>query len=249
MTFLSHWSATKFMLWDQCPGEFKARYIDECPVQKSEAMLFGSAVHMGLEAHYRGDDGIRAFRAAWREFVLELGDVDQGLTRMGMDLIEQVQELQLEGTPERGFSIDTNELLDAPIVGAIDLWGSDGVTYDFKTTRGLWSQERAQKEIWQPVVYTMARWETEPRYDGTFEYIVLNRVTGQMQRFRREWTAGEIVTQMTDALERMAIIAADVRMDHYECHGKHGACPQCGEKWGHEHVCDVRTTPRARVHV
>ena len=73
MAVVSHWSATKFMLWDQCPGEFKARYIDECPVVKTEPMLFGSAVHMGLEAHYRGDDGIRAFRAAWREFAARAG--------------------------------------------------------------------------------------------------------------------------------------------------------------------------------
>ena len=69
-----------------------------------------------------------------------------------------------------------------------------------------------------------------------------------MQRFRREWTAGEIVAQMSEMLERMTVIAADVSMDHYVCHGRHGSCPQCGEKWSHEHVCDVRTTPRARVY-
>lgn len=248
MTVMPHWSATRFMTFDQCPGEFKARYIDERPVVKTEPMLFGSAVHMGLEAHYRGDDAIRAFRAAWKQFSLELGDVDPGLTGKGMDLIEQVVELGLSGIPERGFSIDTNADLGAPIVGAIDLWGADGTTYDFKTSKGLWSQERAQKELWQPVLYSWARWIEEPEYVGDFEYIVLNRVTGQLQRFRRSWTKDELLEQLNAAVERMHAIADSVREDHYECRGKHGFCPECGDRWGHDHVCDVRATQRVRLH-
>lgn len=236
-----HWSATKFMVWEQCPGEFKARYVDGLGVEVTEAMAYGQAIHMGLEAHYRGDDGIRAFRAAWKAFSMELGDVDQSLTATGLDLLEQVFDFGLEGTPERGFSIDANDQLGAPIVGAIDLWGSDGVTYDFKTTRGLWSQERAQKELWQPALYTMARWQTEPRYTGAFEYIVMNRYTGRVQRFRREWDEDDILLALDDAWGRMYRIAALTRADVFECHGKHGFCPECGDRWSHEHSCSPST--------
>jgi hypothetical protein len=248
MSVMPHWSATRFMTFEQCPGEFEARYVRAQPVVVTEAMAFGQAVHMGLEAHFHGDDGIRAFRAAWKQFSLELGGADTGLTGKGMDLIEQVVDLKLSGIPERGFSIDTNQELGAPIVGAIDLWGADGVIYDFKTTRGLWSQERAQKELWQPALYGWARLLEDADYEGDFEYIVLNRITGVLQRFRRVWTADETLEQMNEAWTRMRAIAEDVHADRYACHGKHGFCPECGARWSHEHVCDVRTTERIRLH-
>src|SRR5580765_6971219 len=105
---MPHWSASRFMLFDQCPVLFKERYIDGVAVVPTEAMSFGSAVHMGLEAHFNGQDGIRAFRAAWKELAREIGQVDPNLTATGLTLIEQVIDLDLKGIPERGFSIDTN---------------------------------------------------------------------------------------------------------------------------------------------
>ena len=248
LVVMPHWSASRFMAFDICPGEFKARYVDERPFEMTGAVAFGQAVHMGLEAHYRGDDAIRAFRAAWKAIVEEyLLDVDRGLTRMGMDLIEQVQGLGLSGIPERGFSIDTNAELGAPTVGAVDLWGTDGTIYDFKTSRGLWSQERAQKEVWQPLLYTWARWLEEPEYVADFEYIVLNRATGGLQRFRRAWTPDEWVEQWNVAQQRARAVSEAVRAGRFECHGKHGFCPECGARWSHEHVCD-QTTERIHLH-
>lgn len=248
MTVMPHWSASRFMLWDQCPGLFKARYVDGEAFQITEAVAFGQAVHQGLEAHFNDQDGIRAFRSAWKQSAVELGEVDPSLTARGMDLLDQVFDLNLAGTPERGFSLDTNAELGAPIVGAIDLWGNDGVIYDFKTTRGLWSQQRAQQEVWQPVLYSMARWEQEPDFGGAFEYIVLNRVTGSLQRLRREWSADELVVQMDAAWNQMRYVATCVAADVYACHGKHGFCPECGDRWSHEHVCAV-STERIRLHV
>lgn len=245
MTFVvPHWSATRFMTWDICPGEFKARYVDGQPVELTEAMAFGQAVHIGLEAHYRGEDAIRAFRASWKQYALELaetGPVDGSLTAAGLDLIDQVVDMGLSGTPERGFSIDTNDALGAPIVGAIDLWGDDHVIYDFKTTRGLWSQERAQKEVWQPSIYGWARWLEDPEYSGDFEYIVMNRITRRVQRFRREWEPGQATEQMNAAYDRMRCIANDFRAGRFVCHGKHGFCPECGDRWTHDHDCHPST--------
>lgn len=239
-----HWSATRFMTFEQCPGEFKARYLDERPVEVSEAMAFGTAVHMGLEAHYQGLDGELAFRHAWKQATHELADVNRSLTATGLELLDKVFELGLSGSPEHGFLLDTEAEIGAPIVGAIDLWGDDGVVYDFKTTRGTWSQHRAQTEVWQPVLYTWARWEQEPAYEAAFEYIVCNRVTGAVDRFRREWTPDEWVAQWNDVQGRMWRISRLVAAGYFECHGKHGYCPECGERWAHDHVCDAQVVGR-----
>ena len=81
------------MLWDQCPGLFKDRYIDGIAMETTEAMAFGSAVHKGLEEHFRGGDGEYAFRQTWKAY----GPDGSHLTAMGLDLIDLVRELGLEG--------------------------------------------------------------------------------------------------------------------------------------------------------
>lgn len=247
MTVMPHWSATRFMLFEQCPMLFKERYIDGVAVAPTEAMLFGSAVHMGLEAHYNGQDGVRAFRAAWKQFTRDLGgDVDRSLTATGLDLLDKVFELELHGTPERGFSLDTNADFGAPIVGAVDLWDAEhGIVFDFKTTIGAWSQVRAQKELWQPCLYSHAFWE-ETGVWPAFEYIVLNRATGALSRFRRQWTEDEYLAQINDAWTRMRYISTCVAADVLACHGKHGYCPECGDRWQHDHVCGP-TSDRVRL--
>jgi hypothetical protein len=244
---MPHWSASRFMLFEQCPILFKERYIDGVAIVPTEAMSFGSAVHMGLEAHFNGQDGIRAFRAAWKAYVHEIGGrVDPNLTATGLTLIEQVIDLDLKGTPERGFSIDTNEEFGAPIIGFADLWDeAGGVIYDFKTTIGAWSQTRAQKEVWQPCLYTQAFWD-ETGDLPTFEYIVLNRATGALTRFRREWTPDEYLAQANAAWTRIGEIASAVAADDLTCKGNHGYCPECGDRWQHEHACGP-TPERVRL--
>lgn len=242
---MPHWSATRFMLFEQCPAEFRARYVDGVTLEPTEALCFGNAVHKGLEAHFNGQDGERLFRAAWKVEAAMLAEegrpVNRRLTGMGLELLNKVFELGLHGVPERGFSLDTNVELGAPVIGAMDLYdqqaGVSGVVYDFKTTRGRWSQERAQTEVWQPLLYTWGAWE-ETTDRPAFEYIVLNRVTGQLDRFRRQWTEEEWLKQMNTAWIKMCQISVAVAQDRLECHGTHGHCLECGESWTHEHACD-----------
>ncbi len=249
---MPHWSATKFMLYDQCPGEFRSRYVDGVALEPSEALSFGKAMHMGLEAHYQGLDGEHAFRAAWKAESSLLADqsvrVTRSLTGMGLDLLDKVFALELHGTPEYGFSLDTNGDLGAPIIGALDLWDAEANTiYDFKTTRGVWSQERAQAEVWQPLLYSYAMWDRHSGHLPSFEYVVLNRVTGGLSRFRREWTPAEWLEQMNAAWTRMCAISVAVAQDRLECHGKHGFCPECGDRWAHDHLCDESHSRRIRL--
>lgn len=232
------------MLWEQCPQEFRRRYVDGEALETTEAMAFGQAIHQGLEAHYQGLDGERAFRRAWKATATP--DAPRRLTVVGLELLEQAFALDLRGVPERGFSVDTEADLGAPIVGAIDLWGADNVIYDFKTTRGLWSQARAEREVWQPLLYTWARWLDEPSYEIAFEYIVLNRVTGTLERFRREWTHEEWLDQMSCLHERMRTIAGRLHDGDFSCPERHGQCPECGGQWGHDHDCEG-TAPGLRI--
>jgi len=245
---MPHWSATRFMLFEQCPAEFRSRYVDGVALEPTEALCFGKAVHMGLEEHFSGGDGERAFRAAWKAEVASLGRVvHPSLTGMGLTILGKVFDLDLHGVPERGFSLDTNLELGAPIVGALDLYDqADNVVYDFKTTRGGWTQDRAQTETWQPLLYTWAAWDETGQWPS-FEYIVLNRVTGTLDRFRRQWTADEWLAQMNAAWTRMCEISVNVAQDQLSCPATHGYCPECGARWGHDHVCDPPPSKRIKL--
>jgi hypothetical protein len=230
------------MLFDQCPALFKERYLDGVPLVETEVMAFGKAVHLGLEQHFRGGDGERAFRAAWKQFPA----TNSTLTGVGLTLLDKVFELQLSGEPERWFSLDTDEL-GAPTVGAVDLWDQvNHVVYDFKTTIGAWSQARAEREVWQPVLYTWAFVDVTDELPD-FEYIVLNRATRALDRFHRKWTPDGYFEQMSLAWGRMRTIAVMVSADVLACHEQHGFCPECGGRWAHDHVCDTGTTERIRL--
>jgi hypothetical protein len=237
---MKHWSATRFMLFDQCPGLFRDRYVDGLALEPTEAMCFGSAVHKGLEAHYNGGDGEQEFRVQWKAYTREFRS-HAALTGSGLELLNKVFALDLHGVPEQPFQLETTMELGADIVGALDLYDAhNNVVYDFKTTRGKWSQARAQAEVWQPLLYTWSVWDDRDQWPA-FEYIVLNRVTGTLERFRREWTADEWLAQMNAAWLRMCEVSVAVAQGRFDCTGGHGTCPECGERWTHGHVCDETT--------
>jgi hypothetical protein len=235
-----HWSASRFMLWERCPAEFYARYIAGAREPASEAMLFGSAVHRGLEAHYLGNSGEATFRQVWKASVAEElhGQADAKLTAVGLDLLERTIELGLQGVPEYAFTLPT-EAWGAPTVGAVDLIDvRDGHVYDFKTTTGAWSQTRAERDIWQPALYAFAVSEALD-WPERFTYVVLNKVSRQVELFDLD-----NLQERWAAMDEMArVIAARVVDGDFACHGKHGSCPECGVRWDHGHVCDLSATP------
>jgi hypothetical protein len=233
-----HWSASKFMTWERCPSEFERIYVHGEYDEPHEAPLFGSAVHQGLEAHYNGADGVRAFRGAWKAMRQEyqLSPPEQ-LTGVGMDLVELVIDQGWRGEPERVFTLDTTSAWGAPTVGAIDLVCEDGlVVRDFKTTSGEWGWERAERDWWQPVLYA---WATHERYGvwPDFEYVVLNKISRTLSLFH--FDGEEVLRRDEEIQDRAAVIVARVRNDDFACHGQHGFCLECGAKWQHGHVCDM----------
>ena len=222
MTFQpAYWSPSRFAAWDECPARFYEQYVLQQPMEPNLPMHFGTAVHRGLEAHFRGDDGDLAFRRAWRELAQELRaagiTVSGSLVETGMRLIEQVVSLGLSGEPERKIWVRTDSYLGAPILGYADLWCPDAhEIFDFKTTVGKWSAERAEQEMHQPCAYSMAYHE---QYGvlPTFEYIVLNRVDGSMQRFKTQRNADQIA----DWLARCRTIVEAIRLEQFDC-----CCPR-----------------------
>jgi hypothetical protein len=236
-----HWSASRFALWERCPAEWYARYIAGAKESPTEAMLFGSAVHQGLEAHYLGGSAVAAFRQAWKTSVAGplQGQADVNLTAVGLDLLDRTIELDLQGYPEWTFTLPTEDAWGAPTVGAVDLVDiRDGHIFDFKTTTGAWSQVRAERDIWQPALYA---WAVSEAFDWPerFTYVVLNKVSRQVELFDLDDLQGRVATM--DEMAR--IIAGRVRDGDFACHGKHGSCPECGTRWEHGHACDLSATP------
>jgi PD-(D/E)XK nuclease superfamily len=242
------WSPSKFVCWDTCPREFYLRYVQRVPMVPTEALHFGTAVHKGLEAHFQGGDGEVAFRRTWRTLSDELRqsgyDVASHLSRTGLELIEKVTALGLVGEPERKVWIRTDAYLGAPILGYADLWSPQTDTiFDFKTTVGAWSAARAEKEVWQPCLYSYA-YRSEMEVLPRFEYIVLNRVTGTLERFETQRSDDQIM----DALSRAREIATAVQREQFDCQCRTGAdCPECGARWEHGHVCDLSKSTKIRL--
>jgi hypothetical protein len=259
------------MLFEECPWKYRQRYVEGVASDPSLAMLFGHTVHTALEVLLQGQRGTclvepsahvdhlecarsRYFREfdSMRAMLAPEGiAVDGTLYLEGLRMIDQVNYLNLNGDgcskSERRISIPTEwGGLDWPVVGAVDLWSppwsSHGpVVWDFKTTVGSWSQLRADKETWQPLLYT---WAYVRAYDRlpTFRYLVLNRMTGSVDTFDRTWTTRRSFDADLNDLEFVAEeIAEQVAAGNYDCSRGHGTCLECGEQYGHDHVC---TTPK-----
>ena len=270
-----HWSASRFMLFEQCPQAYKERYVDGVVAAPSLAMLFGHSVHTALEALLQGPGGACpvtghtdhssldcAYDVYWRKFDLMRAElaadgVEAGglLYLEGLRMIDQVAAMNLNGDgqskSERWFSVPTTWAgLNVPVVGAVDLWcppwsKHGAVIFDFKTTVGSWSQTRADKERWQPTLYAWAYARAYGRIP-TFRYLVLNRVTGAVDTFDRTWPdRTDFEEDLNDLTFHAEEIAEAVRDGDYSCSKGHGTCLECGEPFGHQHVC--RTPARKKV--
>ena len=263
------------MLFEQCPRAFEDRYIQGLASEPSLAMLFGHTVHTALEALHQGhrggcpetptahEDRLEGARSAyWREFdsmrsiLAPQGvTVDGMLYLEGLRMIDQVEDLHLnadcQSKRERKIKIPTDwGGLAWPVVGAVDLWSPPWsqhgpVVWDFKTTVGSWSETRAARERWQPLLYS---WAYVRAYDvlPTFRYLVLGRADGSLKTFDRTWASRREFARDLEELEAVANeIAESVAVGEYECSRGHGTCLECGQTYGHDHVC--ATPPRHKL--
>jgi hypothetical protein len=204
-------SPSRLTTYTYCPAEYFKRYIlkqDEPPTPERS---FGTAVHVGLEAHFRGQDDELAFLRAWRQAKQELQAAQQvfgaGLPERGLELLEMVRNLKLEGEPERRIGvIDPN--IPLPFIGYTDLW-SEGHIWDFKTTGYGWTQAKADAQIFQPAIYSQAHSE-EYGSIPQFTFIVLPRIAGPVQLFDGTRTGDQIIAAFARAREIYDLIEAQV---------------------------------------
>lgn len=208
-------SPSRLACYDRCPQLFYERYILKMPQQPTPEMLFGTAVHKGIEAHFRGEDDELAFLLAWRpmrqQCVVAGFPVTSQLDERGLELLGMVRALELHGQPERKF-IFAHDGFSIPFLGFIDLW-SDGVIRDFKTSSYGWTQQRADEELFQPAIYSQAYAIESGGTIPDFEYIVLPRIAAPLQRLcgcrSRE--------QLDDAFDRIQLIYLAIEAREFDC--------------------------------
>jgi hypothetical protein len=214
------YSASRFMAYMDCPAEYRARYVERQPVPLSVPMEFGSAVHRGLELHFRGQDGESAFRVDWRERKARLEAagiwVPGTLLVRGLDLVETVADLDLRGEPEHEFWL-TIPGIPVPIKGYADLWNVEGAyIVDYKVSGAHWDDKKLAAQRIQRALYSQAFSDT---YDGRvprFEVLVLPRNDGPVQRIDATCTPREIA----ETIQLCRDIAEAIEAQQFDC-----SCP------------------------
>lgn len=219
MKTIERLSPSSLSTYAWCPAAWKARYVDGVVEPASVALGFGTAVHAGLEHHYLGLDPVARYRQAWRQqrdqIQAEGSAVPARLTGLGLDLIEQVVALGLAGVPERRIWLDTTYSVGRPILGYADLWNQeDGYVVDLKTTAGKWNQARADREVWQPGLYSLAYYLAYDRLPE-FRYVVMDRGSGQVQVFATEITHDRMRAAVRQA--RATWVAIEARQFACRC--------------------------------
>lgn len=228
-------SPSQLSCYDWCPAAWKARYVDGILDPPTEAMLFGTAVHKGCEAHYRQEDGIGAFVANWTYqtgcLVAAGVPVNPRLEMLGVQLVKQVRALGLAGETERRVGVRAAGL--PPIHGFVDLWDPEHNTVlDFKTSARPWTAQKLERQIWQPAIYSQAIAE-ETGEMPRFAFVVLPKDGSPLQRL----DATQSVRQIVQAFERARTIYDKMRALDLPC--------RCGQH--REHVEQTALLPETRL--
>jgi hypothetical protein len=216
----THLSPSRLSTYDRCPRIYKDRYILKLTEPPSFEREFGTAVHAGLEAHYRGLDYEMAYLLSWRQALktCRAGDVQvpNWLTARGLELIDMTLNLGLNGEPEHRIGIIVAGI-SIPIIGYADLWGN-GVIYDFKTAGWPWTQDKADREMFQPALYSQAYAESHKGQYPTFTFVVLPRNGGGIVQF----DGTRNTRQIFETLERAREIHRAIENQIFDCLcGKH----------------------------
>lgn len=206
-------SPSRLSSYDWCPAQYHERYVLGLADPPAPERLFGVAVHAGLEAHFLGaDNPIAQYLERWDMALQEMREYDEAvlpagsaLRARGIELIEEVRKLGLEGVPEL-HALFTFPGVSLPFVGYIDLV-TPGHLYDFKTTRSGWTQQKADAQIWQPAIYSAA-YDWHKAMIPRFTYIVLPRIPGPVQLLDGSRTGQQICDAFTLAQQRLQSIDA-----------------------------------------
>jgi hypothetical protein len=216
MLALDHLSYSSINTYLMCPAYWKFHYIDQLPTKPSTSLVFGGAFHTTIEKYLMGEKDItKAWNTSLDDKLSKEKDINweeetpDSLRQEGTRLfshpsiVEGLQSISV-GKDEDGFLIERRiEMhvpeIPLPIIGYIDMIGSDGIPGDFKTDKSSWSEDRAQLEI-QPLFYLAGLHQAGKRAEGKFRhYIFVKTKTPKFQLIEHAHTDSEIQWAMTFA--------------------------------------------------
>jgi hypothetical protein len=188
-----------------CPYGFKRRYIDKIPdTEKSSALEYGTALHLAINTHFEGGDGVEVFKLYWdslkdtemvyyRHSWTELRNlaVNQFLPNFIRLHSKKFQDLKLEETIEIPF-------LDHSISGTFDAAGMyDGVltVSDWKTSSREYRKDKIDKNP-QMYIYAEIYRHKYGVLPNQLMYKVFRKDNGSIQTLKTELTEEKLKLQL-----------------------------------------------------
>jgi hypothetical protein len=144
-------------------------------------MEYGQAIHVGLDAQFKGGDGelvfLRELHSRLAPLVASGADPADWLVPQGIKLIGEVARLGWVGESEQKFWW-TVPGIRVPIHGIVDLWMPQlRVVIDWKTTQRTWSQKTTERYAFQQAIYTQAMFDKVHEL-VTFRFVPLGAYPG-----------------------------------------------------------------------
>lgn len=210
---IDHLSYSSISTWLMCPRSFKYKYVEKIPTPTSPALIFGSAVHDTVEEYISETEHRYALAELWpfkwnaqleeNKDISWNDDTPEGLHNEGLrllsspDIVKVVDALTCM-VDEQGPCIERKVELRVPdvpipIVGYIDMIGTDGVPHDLKTSAKSWNTDKARSEI-QPLFYLAALLQSGNNlHQLRFRHVVFVKTkTPQVQVLESAFTFSEI---------------------------------------------------------
>jgi hypothetical protein len=210
-------SASRLVLYQECPALYQRRYVDKIIDPPTIDMEYGQAIHAGLDAHFKGGDGelafLRELDKRLQPLVARGADPADWLVPQGMKLLSDVMRLGWAGESEQdlrwicsGFKV--------PLRGVIDLWmPSACMLIDWKTTQHPWSEKTIERYAFQRTIYTQHMLEKTQR-EVIFKFVALGAYPGgYVQIIEATPSPGEVY----ETLEKARAIAAKIEAEQWTC--------------------------------
>lgn len=210
--------------WLRCPCLWYGRRVGKWDDGSDRGpMQIGSAIHLALSAHHRGENAVNALLKCWRSTVLvpvRSTALNQALAAVN-EYAQTVPPMPGD-EPDKKFSFRVPGV-PVPIIGYIDNRNRSYGFQEFKTTSYplSWTQEKVDKEF-QATVYAMHCRVDDTRRNPEARYTILG--LGAVPVIQ------EFVTHRTDndflrARATIRGVYQSMKQDNLEAHCAPGKCP------------------------
>ncbi len=193
---LSYSSVTTYM---KCPQQWRLKYIEKVDQEKSDALVFGSAIHRAISLGIKDElqpslywsTSLEQIQAEQKfELSAELVNLGETMLTTGMYTFADLLSQQIQGIDKK-VKLELPGIV-LPVVGYVDLITENAVI-DFKTSKRKWSQVQADKSL-QPTFYLAALNQIGTvQLPAKFTYIILTKTkVPQVQIIETERTAQDV---------------------------------------------------------